>query len=127
MSIPHIMLVKWHRTAAGVEYGVECRDFNPDGRWEVVGSVVLAPELQMYEFQPTAIWRKKRVLPPHLYGLDQRDRVAEIRSEYRGYGAGAWGEAVHQCANALMRDRVYPERLAYRWDVLWSEAIRQPA
>ena len=127
MSTPHIMLVRRRGTGSGVEYGVECCDFNPDGRWDVVGSVVLVPELQMYQFQPTAIWRKKRVLPPHLYGLDQRDRVAEIRSEYRGYGAGAWGEAVHQCANAIMRDRVFPERLAYRWDVLWSEANRTMA
>ncbi len=127
MSIPHIMLVKLYRTGAGIEYRVECRDFNPDGRWDVLGSVVLVPELHIYEFQPTAIWRKKRVLPPHLYGLDQRDRVAVIRSEYRGYGSGAWGEAVHQCANALMRDRRYPERLAYRWDILWQEADRQPA
>ena len=64
MSIPHIMLVKLYRTGAGIEYRVECRDFNPDGRWEVVGSVVLVPELQMYQFQPTAIWRKKpRDLP----------------------------------------------------------------
>jgi hypothetical protein len=67
------------------------------------------------------------VLPPHLYGLDQRDRVAEIRGEYRGYGSGAWGEAVHQCANALMREGHYPERLAYRWDVLWQAAGYQPA
>jgi hypothetical protein len=68
------------------------------------------------------------VLPPHLYGLDQPERVAEIRGQYRGFGFGAWGEAVHQCAIALMRERLYPERLAYRWDVLWSEAVdRQTA
>ncbi len=59
MSIPHIMLVKLYLTGAGIEYRVECRDFNPDDRWDVVGSVVLVPELHIYEFQPTAIWRKK--------------------------------------------------------------------
>ena len=127
MSTPHITLVRRHGSSARLEYGVECRDFNPDGRWEVVGSVVLVPELQMYQFQPTAIWRKKRVLPPHLYGLGQRERVAEIRGSYRGYSFGAWGEAVHQCATALMRERLYPERLAYRWDVLWQGAARQTA
>jgi len=127
MSAPHIMLVRWHRTGAGMEYGVECRDFNPDARWDVVGSVVLLPEVHIYHFNPTAIWRKKRVLPPHLYGLDQRERVAEIRSTYRGFGFGAWGEAVHQCAIALMRERLYPERLAYRWDVLWRGADRNTA
>lgn len=125
MSVPHIMLVRWHRAGAGVEYGVECRDFNVDGRWDVVGSVVLMPEVHIYRFHPTAIWRKKRVLPPHLYGLDQRERVAEIRGQFRGFGFGAWGEAVHQCAIALMRDRPYPERLAYRWDVLWSETTHR--
>ena len=127
MSSPHIMLVKWHRAGAGVEYGVECRDFNPDARWDVVGSVNLMPEMHIYSFNPTAIWRKKRVLPPHLYGLDQHERVAEIRGQYRGYGFGAWGEAVHQCAIALMRERLYPERLAYRWDVLWSESVSKTA
>ena len=121
------MLVKWHRAGAGVEYGVECRDFNPDARWDVVGSVILMPEVHIYRFNPTAIWRKKRVLPPHLYGLDQHERVAEIRGTYRGFGFGAWGEAVHQCAIALMRERVYPERLAYRWDVLWWGAERKTA
>jgi hypothetical protein len=127
MSIPHIILVRWHRTGAGIEYRVECRDFNPDGRWDVVGSVVLVPELHLYEFQPTAIWRKKRLLPPHLYGLGQRERVAEIRGSYRGYSFGAWAEAVHQCATALMRERLYPERLAYSWDILWQDAARQTA
>jgi hypothetical protein len=127
MSIPHIMLVKWHRAGVGVEYGVECRDFNPDTRWDVVGSVILMPEVHIYSFNPTAIWRKKRVLPPHLYGLEQRERVAEIRGQYRGFGFGAWGEAVHQCAIALMRERLYPERLAYRWDVLWWGADQQGA
>ena len=127
MSVPHIMFVKWHRMGAGVEYGVECRDFNPDGRWDVVGSIVLMPEVCVYHFQPTAIWRKKRVLPPHLYGLEQRERVREIRVEYRGFGFGAWAEAVHQCATALMRERLYPDRLAYRWDVLWSAVTRQTA
>jgi hypothetical protein len=116
------MLVRWHRIGAGVEYGVECRDFNPDARWDVVGSVVLLPDVHIYHFNPTAIWRKKRVLPPHLYGLDQRERVTEIRSTYRGFGFGAWGEAVHQCAVALMREHLYPERLAYRWDVLGRSA-----
>lgn len=116
------MLVKWRGTEAGVEYGVECRDFNAEARWDVVGSVILMPEEHMYRFRPTAIWRRMRVLPPHLYGLEQRERVTEIRAAYRGYGFGAWGEAVHQCALALMRQRLYPERLAYRWDVLWSEA-----
>jgi hypothetical protein len=127
MSIPHIMLVKRHRTGAGIEYGVECRDFNADGRWDVVGSVVLMPAEDIYQFQPTAIWRKKRVLPPYLYGLEQRERVAEIHREYRGYGFGAWGEAVHQCAIALMREHLYPQRLAYRWDVLWQGAALQSA
>ena len=127
MSAPHIMLVRWHRVGAGVEYRVECRDFNPDARWDVVGSVVLLPEVHIYHFNPTAIWRKKRVLPPHLYGLDQRERVAEIRSTYRGFGFGAWGEAVHQCAIALMREHLYPERLAYRWDVLGRGADRNTA
>ena len=122
MSVPHITLVKRRQTSAGLEYGVECRDFNPEGRWEVVGSVLLAPELQMYQFQPTAIWRKKRVLPPHLYGLDQRERVAEIRGEYRGYGSGAWGRGRPPMTPALScREHLYPERLVYRWDILWSE------
>jgi hypothetical protein len=127
MSLPHIMLVRWRDTEAGVEYGVECRDFNAEMRWDVVGSVILMPEMHTYRFRPTAIWSKKRVLPPHLYGLEQRERVAEIRAAYLGYGFGAWGEAVHQCALALMRERLYPERLAYRWDVLWSEAERKTA
>jgi hypothetical protein len=127
MSLPHIMLVRWRGTEAGVEYGVECRDFNAEMRWDVVGSVILMPEMHTYRFRPTAIWSKKRVLPPHLYGLEQRERVAEIRTAYLGYGFGAWGEAVHQCALALMRERLYPERLAYRWDVLWSEAERKTA
>jgi hypothetical protein len=127
MSLPHIMLVRWRVTEAGVEYGVECRDFNAEMRWDVVGSVILMPEMHTYRFRPTAIWSKKRVLPPHLYGLEQRERVAEIRVAYLGYGFGAWGEAVHQCALALMRERLYPERLAYRWDVLWSEAERKTA
>jgi len=125
MSLPHITLVRWHGTGAGVQYGVECRDFNPDGRWEVVGHLVLMPEVQIYRFHPTAVWRKKHVLPPHLYGLEQQERVGEIRCVYRGHRFGAWAEAVHQCAIALMRERRYPERLPYRWDVLWSDE-RQP-
>ena len=52
------------------------------------------PEAHIYVFNPTAIWRKKRLLPPHLYGLDQRERVAKIHGQYRGFGFGAWGEAV---------------------------------
>ena len=32
-----------------------------------------------------------------------------------------------KCATALMRERLYPERLAYRWDVLWQGAARQTA
>ena len=126
MSLPHVTLVKWSRTGV-VEYGVESRDFNPDGRWEVVGSVTFVPEAHMYRFRPTLIWQKKRVLPPHLYGLDQRERVAEIRARYRGFGFGAWGEAVHQCAVALMREGLYPERLAYRWDVLFADSRLQIA
>ncbi len=62
------------------------------------------------------------MLPPHLYGLDQSERVTAIRSTYRGFGFGAWDEAVRQCATALMRDRLYPERLAHRWNVLWRGA-----
>ena len=51
--------------------------------------------------------------------LIQRRRVAEIFAICRGYGFGAWGEAARQCAVALMGEGLYPDRLAYRWDVLW--------
>jgi hypothetical protein len=58
------------------------------------------------------------MFPPYLYGLDQGKGVARIRVTYRGYGFGASGEAVRQCAISLQRERLYPERLAYRWEVL---------
>ena len=122
MSRPHITVVKLQHTPEFVEYAVECPDFNYNSRWDVVGNLFLVPDAYIYRFRPTAIWQDKRVLPPHLYGLAQPARIAELRSRYRGLGGGAWAEAVHQCAVALMREGRFPGRLAYRWDVLWTAA-----
>jgi hypothetical protein len=39
----------------GAEHGVECRNFNPDARRDVVGSVILMLEVHICRFQPMAI------------------------------------------------------------------------
>lgn len=125
MSNPRIILVKQERTDMTVEYRVECCDFNADERWSAIGLVQLDPAARSYRFEPTAIWTTQRILPPHLYGLSQPDRVLELQRAYRGYGKGAWAEAVHYCAAALLRGEQYPARYAYPWASPRGSAIRE--
>ena len=110
MSLAHVRMTKVNDSGANVEYAVETFDFSGTGNWEPIGTLKIRMGKANYDFEMSETARLHKVLPPEIYGLDERERENMINTQYKEFGWGAWSMRIHQWAVRFINEKSFPEK-----------------
>lgn len=92
-----------------VEYDVESIDFNEEMEWEKIGEVRISMDTKEYSFTLNEKHKDKKFIPPTLYSKEDDEREQLLKSEYQGFGYGAWSMRIDNWINTFIKHNNYPD------------------
>ncbi len=109
MSYCHVRLKRISDDTSIVTYSVESPDFETNGQWSEIGQIRISKQENRYDFQPSKLLRNHKMIPPWVYGLDEKKKEAALRNEYKNFAWGAWSMAINHYATSFLEKGVFPE------------------
>jgi hypothetical protein len=109
MSFAHIRLMKLKEDEHDIFYVALSPDFNDAREWQEVARLVVSRRHCTHDFMTSGAWSDKKVVPPYVYGLSEKEREAVLASKFHGAGYGAWTGRILSQVRRMQESGTYPD------------------
>lgn len=111
MSLCHIQLKKIKEDSDKVIYLAISPDFNDAFEDENVAEIIVNKRNNEYEFLPGKKWVEQKTIPPHFYSRPKEEQDKLLKSQYLGYGNGAWTMKINIWISNIITRGEYPDKV----------------